>query len=77
MFALHSTSEAECYKGKSIEVDFGERSVKSLKQIIQEYTSTAVGLVGTMCFLWGLGTLFFSDTGLFAMLVKAVVGGIR
>ena len=47
-----------------------------MKEVIREYTSAAVGLAGTMCFLLGIGNLFFSDTGLFAMLIQAVVGGI-
>lgn len=47
-----------------------------MKEIIQQYTGTAVGLVGTMCFLFVIGSAFFSNTGLVAMLIQAVVGGM-
>mgnify|MGYP003296190260 CR=1 FL=1 len=47
-----------------------------MKEIMQEYTGTAIGLVGMMCFLFGIGTLFFSDTGLFASWIQIVIGSV-
>ena len=47
-----------------------------MKEIIREYTGTAVGLAGMLCFVLGIGNLFFSPTGFFAMLIQRVIGGI-
>lgn len=51
--------------------------MKDMKEVIREYTGTAIGFIGTMTFLLGIGRLFFSNTGLFASWIQTVVGSVK
>ncbi len=46
-----------------------------MKEIIQEYASAIVGVVGTVAFFVILGNLLYSDSGFFVNLIRLVVGG--